>query len=798
MTLQTGARLGVYEITAKLGEGGMGEVYRASDTKLKRQVAIKVLPAAFTEDKERLARFEREAQLLAQLQHPNIAAIYGLEESGGVRGLVMELVDGDDLSALIARGPLPMAEAIAIARQVAEALEAAHEQGIVHRDLKPGNIKVRADGTVKVLDFGLAKAMDRVAGVMSQADAARSPTLMNSPTLTAVHGTQLGVILGTAAYMAPEQARGKAVDRRADIWAFGVVLYEMLAGRRLFAGEETTDVLAAVIRQDVDLAALPASVPPRLKTLLMRCLERDPKLRLRDIGEARLVLAGADEPVPTSSVPESRGRPVGLVALGAAVAGALAAMAITSFMRAPAPVAVPTTRLSIALPAGEQVTSAPAISPDGRTVAYVAGRSLATSRLYVRNLDTYAARAIDSSQAATWPFFSPDGRSVAFFAGGKLWRAPVGGGTATSLAPAARGFGGTWTRDGGIVYAPTLNDGLWRIAAEGGQPQQWTKPDDAANGYAHVFPQELANGELLFALWGKQFLTAIYSPESKAWRELTTDTGGRIPIYAESGHLLIGDRSANLLGTSWRIGDAPPGRPETVVLQDVYWVPGLDRSWLSLAANGTLAYVPGDPGRRNLVWVDRAGNVLPLVGEPDQTTIASVSRDGRRVVYNGRESLWVRDLASGTRARIAAEIRTWCGGWLPGDDRVVLSSNKTGDWDLYTLRASGGELEPLLQRPRAQHPLAVAPDGTIVFLEPGDTTGQDLWKLTPDGQVSPLVASPFRDWAPSVSPDGRHLAYMSNETGHEDVYVDSVFRPGRTRDGLARRRHRASVVARRP
>jgi Tol biopolymer transport system component len=446
-------------------------------------------------------------------------------------------------------------------------------------------------------------------------------------------------------------------------------------------------------------------------------------------------------------------------------------MAVTSFMRAPSPPAPPTTRLSIALPAGEQVTSAPAISPDGRTVAYVAGRSLATSRLYVRNLDTYAARAIDSSQAATWPFFSPDGRSVAFFAGGKLWRAPAGGGTATSLAPAARGFGGTWASDGGIVYAPTLNDGLWRIAAEGGQPQQLTKPDDAANGYAHVFPQGLANGELLFALWGKQFLSAICSPESKAWRELTTDTGGRIPVYAESGHLLIGDRSADLLATSWRIGDAPPGRPETVVLHDVYWLPGLDRSWLSLAANGTLAYVPGDPGRRNLVWVDRAGNVSPLVGEPDQTTIASVSRDGRRVVYNGRESLWVRDLASGTRARIAAEIRTWCGGWLPGDDRVVLSSNKTGDWDLYTLRASGGELEPLLKRPRAQHPLAVAPDGTIVFLEPGEATGQDLWKLTPDGQVSPLVASPFRDWAPSVSPDGRYLAYMSNETGHDDVYA---------------------------
>src|SRR5688500_14192341 len=282
-----GTRVGSHEITAKLGEGGMGEVYRATDTRLRREVAIKVLPEAFTADRDRLARFEREAQTLAALNHPNIAAIYGLEETNGRQALVMELVEGEELSALIARGPLPLDEALAIARQIAEALEAAHEQGIVHRDLKPGNVKVRADGTVKVLDFGLAKALEPAGFASAPADLVASPTLQHSPTLTAAHGTELGVILGTAGYMAPEQAKGKAVDRRADIWAFGVVLFEMLTGRRLFAGETVSDTLAAVLRQDVDWTLLPAELSEGYRRLLARCLERDPKRRLRDIGEAR-------------------------------------------------------------------------------------------------------------------------------------------------------------------------------------------------------------------------------------------------------------------------------------------------------------------------------------------------------------------------------------------------------------------------------------------------------------------------------------------------------------------------------
>ncbi len=760
-----GARLGPYEITAKLGEGGMGEVYRATDTKLKRDVAIKVLPAAFTEDRERLARFEREAQLLAQLHHQNIASLFGLEESEGIRALVMELVEGPTLAERLEAGPLPLAESLSVALQIAQALEEAHEKGIVHRDLKPQNVKASIEGRVKVLDFGLAKAMDPAGGSTPSAS-----QLAQSPTLT-FGATQLGTILGTAAYMSPEQARGLPVDKRADIWAFGVVLYEMLSGGRLFAEGSVVDTLSAVMRKEIDFARLPESTPKAVRQLLRRCLERDPKNRLRDIGDARLALAELrDAPLevesaPVAVAPASR-RSWPLVFALSVVA---LVAAVIAWRAKPAPPA-PTVRLSIALPAGEQVTTAPAISPDGQTIAYVAGRSAATSRLYVRGLNDFAARAVDSGASATWPFFSPDGRSVAFFASGKLWRAPVSGGAAGSLAAAPRAFGGSWAADGSIVYVPGLNDGLWRIPAEGGEPAQLTKPDDAGNGYAHVFPQALPGGEILFAFWGKSFFTALYSEATGTWREVTRDTGVRPAIYAESGHLLVG-ATEDLLGAPWRTSASSPIRPETVVLENVYWLPGTDRSFISVSANGTAVYVPGSPYRRHLVWVSRSGEVSPLPGEAEPITHAALSRDGRRIVHNGRDSLWVRDLSSGTRTRIVVDIRAWAGGWLPGDERIVLSSNKTGDWDLYTIRPSGGELEPLLERPRAQHPMGTAPDGSVVFLENSIATGQDLWTLSPEGKASPLVVTPFADWSPNVSADGRYVAYMSDESGRNDVYA---------------------------
>jgi serine/threonine-protein kinase len=502
--------LGPYRVLDTLGAGGMGEVYRARATKLNRDVAIKVLPEIFALDPDRLTRFTREAQTLAALNHSNIASIYGVVDlppafdgaqareggsytlvTGVGSALVMELVEGEDLSTIIARGPIALADALPIARQIADALEAAHELGIVHRDLKPANIKVRADGTVKVLDFGLAKAMDPAGG--------SSAKVANSPTLTA-HATAMGIIIGTAAYMAPEQARGKTVDRRADIWAFGLVVYEMLTGRRALQGEETSDVLAAVLRQNIDWTALPADTPSRLRRLLERCLDRDVKQRLRDIGEARIALGGA---VDSEAAPGRPPRQLLIWALAALAAGSLAVTVFALWTR-PAAVQKPSIRFTIPLPPGEEITSYPAITRDGRTIAYVTERGGNDSQLYLRDLNSFEPRVVAGSSGAHQPFFSPDGKWIAFFAQGQLQKAEVSGGAPVRLIEAAYPFGGTWNDDDTIIYAASLGSGLLRISASGGSPESLTRPDGAAQGYAHVFPQTLPGGRsVLFTMWGQ-------------------------------------------------------------------------------------------------------------------------------------------------------------------------------------------------------------------------------------------------------------------------------------------------------
>jgi Tol biopolymer transport system component len=771
MLLTNGMRLGSYIVETPIGAGGMGEVYRAHDTRLNRGVAIKVLPELFALDPERLARFTREAQTLASLNHSNIAHIHGLEEAGPVRALVMELVDGEDLSAIIARGPLPLADSLSIARQIADALEAAHEQGIVHRDLKPANIKVRADGTVKVLDFGLAKAMDP-SGV-SSSDA------MNSPTLT-VRVTQMGVILGTAAYMAPEQAKGKAVDKRADIWAFGVVLYEMLTGRGPFVSETIPETLAHVMTREVDLTTLPHGTPAAVRRLVARCLVKDPKQRLRDIGDARLMLDEKNDSEP-QRVATPAGRPSVVTRLllpTAIVLPLLTGAAFVMSLMTRAQPEVPTVRLSIVLPPDEQVTTVPAISADGKTIAYAAGRTRETSRLYVRAIDSFASRAVESGWGAQLPFFSPDGRSVAFFASGKLWRANVAGGAATLVASAPKGWGGTWCDDGTIVYVPNLNAGLWRVREDGGTAIQLTKPDGAAAGYAHVFPQCLPGTEdVLFSFFsGQAFYSVVFSPKTATWRQATTrkpNSGqGVISTYANSGHLLAGDGAAGVAAVDWNPSVTTPKSLETVVIESAYWITGNERAWFNVSANGTAVYSPGSPLRRRLVWVDRKGGITPVPGDPDSINEAMVSRDGTRVVRHGHSSQWVENLVTGTRTRIVSDLLTYNAGWLPGEERIVISSNTGGDWDLYTVGANGnGEMKPLLKKPFTQHPMAVAPDASVVYLENHPVTGSDLWILTPDRQTRPLVVTPFNETAAAVSPDGKYVAYVSDEAGHNEVYA---------------------------
>jgi eukaryotic-like serine/threonine-protein kinase len=762
MGLSAGTRLGSYEILSALGAGGMGEVYRARDTKLKRDVAIKVLLSAVLNDRDRLVRFEREAELLASLNHPNIAAIYGLEDVDGVKALVLELVEGLTLADRIAQGPILLDEALPIAKQIVEALEAAHEQGIIHRDLKPANIKIRSDGTVKVLDFGLAKAIEGTGGA-GRAGKAGGEVLTQSPTITSPAMTQAGMILGTAAYMSPEQATGRAVDKRADIWAFGVVLYEMLTGVTLFAGETMSHTLAAILRDDVDFSR----VPPRVRRLIASCLERDPKKRLRDIADAWRLL---DETPVAVTVPARRS---GAIAWGLAGAAVVVAAAAGWLLRPAMP--APTTRLSIALAPGEQVTTVPAIARDGQLIAYAAGRTPATSQLYLRTLNDFSPRAVAGSFGAQYPFFSPDDRTIAFFAGGKVQRAPVGGGAATVIASAPAPWGGTWTDDDRIVYVPSFTAGMWRVSANGGAPEQLTQPDGADAGYAHVFPHRLTKtGDVLFSFWGRAFHMAVLPAGTSAWHSATPDKRSfEVGIYAESGHLLVSDGAGGVRAAAWSPAATAVVRPDTVVLENVNWVAGAEAQWLAVAANGTAVYAPGSASRRHLVWADRQGNVTQITGAPSQIAAATVSHDGRRVAYNGYDgALWLADLTTGARTRILADQTIGTSVWLPGDDRIVLSSNVSGDWEIYTVGANGpSDVTPLVKKPFTQHPQDVTPDGTVVYMERHPVTGSDLWTVTPDGKTSPLVVTPFNETSARVSSDGRYVAYVSDESGRNEVYA---------------------------
>ncbi len=687
-----GTTLAHYRVTAALGAGGMGEVWRAEDTKLGREVALKVLPEEFAQDPDRMARFEREAKVLASLNHPNIATLYGLEtaipsgtetetgtgENSKLRTknsalaanaasspttfLAMELVEGEDLSERIKRGPIPVEEAIPIALQIAEALEAAHEQGIVHRDLKPANIKLTEDGVVKVLDFGLAKAWETDSGDSS---------LSMSPTMTR-HATVEGVILGTAAYMSPEQARGKKVDRRADIWAFGVVLWEMLTGRKLFDGETVSDVLAAVLTREPDLSELPSDTPAQVRRVLGRCLQRDPRRRIRDMGDVRLELeedfdSGDDRFGPAGVAVEGRSRRVRLPWMLAA-AMTLAALALGwSLMRSPvAPEGVPT-HLALTLPDGlsfamRQKRPVMAISPAGDELVFHAGDGR-IDHLYRRSLSSPDAVPLEGTEGGRAPFYSPDGRWVGFTAGdSRLKKVSLEGGQVVALADGDWG-GGSWGEDGSIIYTPNYLDGLWRVAAEGGAAEELTQPDPAVGELNHSWPDHIPGTDAVvftsFRLPLSESRVELYDVATSERRLLVENAVfGR---YVASGHLLF-VREGVILAAPFDQQELELTGPPVPVVEDAFVAPFEGNSQFAVSETGTLIHAPASllQPPREVAWIDRQGREEILLEADRRYSAPSLSPDGRYVAYesneSGRGEIYIQSFPeAGVRAQVTRD-----------------------------------------------------------------------------------------------------------------------------------------------
>jgi serine/threonine protein kinase/Tol biopolymer transport system component len=788
MALTTGTRLGPYEILAPLGAGGMGEVYRARDTKLGRDIAIKVLPADLADNPEALSRLKREAQLLASLNHPNIAAIYGIEESGGIRALVMELVEGDDVSALIARGPLPIAEALPIARQIADALEAAHEQGIVHRDLKPANIKVRADGAVKVLDFGLAKAMDTAVSPGAE--------VADSPTLTA-RATQQGMLLGTAAYMAPEQARGKAVDRRADIWAFGVVLYEMLTGQHAFAGETVSDTLAAVLKTDPDWIALPETTPASLRSLLHRCLDRDVKQRLRDIGEARVAVsrieAGAadlaielewihgsgSQSADPARVRDSKSLSERLAWLLCGVL-ALSVVAGVIWWRDSKPAAQ---TMYFSAPFAFAARDI-AVAPNGHTVAVVGYRESAwRTVIWLYEVGAQDARSLDDTAGASFPFWSPDGRFLAFFADGKLKKMDVAGGPVQTLCDAPSGRGGTWNKDGVIVFAPSgqLLTGLYRISASGGTPVPISTPDASRGENTHRWPMFLPDGRHYLYLAANVrggsdvdgiFMGLLDSNEKRFVVKASVNAA-----YAAGYLLFYLDRT--LLAQRFDLNRFELTGEPTAVLKEIQFVPRINRLVFAVSDTGRLfAQKSSGASLSRLTWFDRTGNEVGVVGVPDVYGNVVLAPDGKSVAVdktdNGSQNtdVWTYDLQSGSAKRFTFDPAIDAlPVWSPDGARLIFTSSRQQVFKLFMKNADGAQEEKLVvQTDTDNFSNDWSRDGKYVLY----AQGRDLWFVTyPELKSSLFLKAPSTLKNGKFSPDGKWVAYNSNESGKWEIYVTS-------------------------
>ena len=774
MTLTPGSRFGVYEVTAQIGEGGMGQVFRATDTKLKRQVAIKILPPAVAADDDRLARFQREAEVLASLNHPHIAGIYGLEESAGVTALVMELIEGEDLTQRIARGRIPFDEALAMAKQIAEALEAAHEQGIIHRDLKPANIKVRGDGTVKVLDFGLAKAM--------QPAGTSRVSAMDSPTVTSPAMTAMGVILGTAAYMAPEQARGKAVDKRADIWAFGVVLFEMLTGRQAFPGDDVSHVLARVIERDPDWTALPPTTPPLVVRLLRRCLEKDVRRRLRDIADAKPELEDATQLDMFGPTPR-RARLLWPTAAAWTLAAVAAIVAAWSFTRrAPQPASAPL-RFTIAIPQGEELPMDPglpppvAISRDGHYIAYVTRRS-SGNLIYLRRREDVDGQPIAGTEGGHAPFFSTDGQWLGFASGGFIRKVPIEGGTPQNIAAASNVLKATWSDDGWIVFHQ-WSGGLFKVEAAGGTPIELTHPGERD---AHQLPYALPGGRsVLFAV--SQAATApfieLVDLSTGARKKLLE---GNDPHYLASGRIAF-TRAGRVYTAPFDLTRLEVTEPAAPVSDAIAVTEVQNRGALAVAEDGTIAYVPATSLSGRLVLVDANGDVRSAGEGFDRFHHPRFSPDGNRFVTSvqsgsGSNELWVYDLARRTRSRLSAGGRVSRPIW--SSDGKTITFQHDGNIANTPADDSGPATVLLSREPDALYPLAWSRDGrTLVFSRPMPQTNRDIWVLPAGGKPTPFLATTRDERSAMLSPDGHWMVYAVLEAGREEeVYLQRYPGPG--------------------
>jgi Tol biopolymer transport system component len=797
MSISPGTRLGTYEVIGLLGAGGMGEVYRARDTKLQRDVALKVLPELFAADPDRRARFTREAHVLASLNHPQIGSIYGIEEapstSSGqaVVALVLELVEGPTLADRIAQGPIPIGEALRIAAQIADALDAAHEKGIIHRDLKPANIKLTADDRVKVLDFGLAKAMTDES----------SPNASLSPTMTAM-ASRLGVIVGTAAYMSPEQAKGKPVDKRADIWAFGCVLFEMLTGQRAFAGDDVTDFIVSIMTKEPPWTALPAATPPRIVELLHSCLTKDPRERLRDVGDARSALAARSPVHAVTHASASSSRMAWTVAAAAGVV-ALVAVVIAARPRPTPPAADRPAHFTVHLPPDSPaMLPSPdgtlAIAPDGSRFAYAAAdptRMLwdpdtSTLGLKLRELNDVAIRTLPGTEGAQAPSFSPDGQSIAYLALGTLKKVDIHGGPAMSLAESlGGGFGTAW--DGDTIYFSGA-DGISSVPAGGGPARTLTRIDHAHGESFHCFPEPLTGGRaLLYTVASNSLMSyddaviAVQRLDTGERRDLIK--GGSQPRYLSSGHILY-----NRAGALMIVG-FDPERLEVIGTPVRALVGGrmnaaTGAASVAVSRNGTLIYAAGGPIAMDsiaLALADRRGALAPLPTPRRLYVYPALSPDGTRLAVTARAALddiWVYEFAHASLTRLTFTLgNNWMPVWTSDGAHIVFSSDRNGPFNLYWKRADGsGAEERLTTSAKTQFPTAVSSDGKwLAFTEVDAQRREDISMLSlADRGVTPFLQTPFRERHAAFSPDGKWVAYTSDESGRDEVFVRPFPSPG--------------------